>query len=324
MLAPIALFVFARPEHTRRTVESLKRNYLADKSELFIFADAKKSETQEDFVSEVRQYIRQIDGFKSVTIIERESNFGLAKSIIDGVTTIVRKYGRVIVLEDDLVTSIHFLKYMNDALEKYSNDDRIVSVHGYVYPCSKPLPEAFFLPGADCWGWGTWESGWDIFNPDGRHLLDEINGRNLKYIFDYNGAYPFSTMLEDQILGRNDSWAIRWHASAFLEGKLTLYPGRSLVNNIGHDNSGTHCGENNEYETKVSEKPIDLSKVEVKSSKKAFIAFEKFLRGERTFQGQIMRKIASYELSRKLIDLAKARMHPNTYKKIRKQLFGSD
>jgi hypothetical protein len=323
MLAPIALFVFARPLHTRLTVESLKLNNLARNSDLFIFSDAKKYDAQEELVCEIRQYIRQIEGFKSITIIERETNFGLSKSIIDGVTSLVNRYGRIIVLEDDLVTSTHFLTYMNEALEKYSNDDRIVSIHGYVYPCNKLLPEAFFLPGADCWGWGTWKRGWDLFNPDGRQLLDEINRRQLTATFDYNGAYPFSRMLEDQILGKNDSWAIRWHASAFLAGKLTLYPGRSLVNNIGHDNSGTHCGENAEFETAVSDKPIDLRGIKVKSSEKAMKAFERFLRGENTLQGQIVRKIATIKLSRKFIEFAKSRIPPEKYKKIRKRLFGS-
>ena len=154
--APVVLFVYNRPSHTRGTVEALQKNLLARESGLFVFADAPKSDEQAESVHEVRQYIRQIGGFKSVAIVEREFNLGLARSIIDGVTAIVNKYGRIIVLEDDMVTSPYFLTYMNEALEKYADDERVASSNGYVYPVDQPLPEAFFLPGADCWGWATW------------------------------------------------------------------------------------------------------------------------------------------------------------------------
>lgn len=276
--APIALFVYNRPDHARRTIEALQKNVLAQKSDLVIFSDAPKTEAQAENVREVRQYIRQIDGFKSVTIIERESNFGLARSIIDGVTAIVNKSGRIIVLEDDMVTSPYFLTYMNEALEKFVEDDRVVSIHGYVYPVGEPLPEAFFLPGADCWGWATWNRGWTCFNSDGDFLLNELKRRKLIRAFDYNGAYPFSKMLEGQIKGTNDSWAVRWYASAFLASKLTLYPGRSLVHNIGNDNSGTHCGESADFDSKLSNTPINLNSVEVLPSQEGRQVFEAFFR----------------------------------------------
>ena len=128
-LAPIALFVYNRPDHARRTIEALRANILANESDLIVFSDAPKPETQVEKVVEVRQYIRQIVGFRSVTIVERESNFGLARSIVDGVTTTLKKYGRIIVLEDDMVTSPYFLTYMNEALEKYAEDDRVVISH---------------------------------------------------------------------------------------------------------------------------------------------------------------------------------------------------
>jgi hypothetical protein len=211
-----------------------------------------------------------------VTIIARDANLGLAKSMIDGVTRIVAQYGRIIVLEDDMVTAPHFLTYMNEALEKYADDDRVASIHGYVYPVAQPLPEAFFLQGADCWGWGTWQRGWKLFNGDGQLLLTELKHRKLLRAFDFNGAYPFSKMLEGQIKGINDSWAVRWYASAYLAGKLTLYPGRSLVHNIGNDNSGTHCGASPELDADLSRTPIDLSAVAVEHSGVADRAFEEF------------------------------------------------
>ena len=290
-IAPIALFVYNRLDHTRRTVDSLKKNTLAGVSELVIFSDAPKTEVHSEKVREVRQYIRQIEGFKSVSIIERDSNFGLARSIIDGVTRVVKKYGRIIVLEDDMVTSPYFLTYMNEALEKYADDERVVSIHGYVYPVGQPLPEAFFLPGADCWGWATWSRGWACFNSDGQFLLEELKRRKLISAFDYNEAYPFSKMLEGQIKGTNDSWAVRWSASAFLAGKLTLYPGRSLVHNIGNDNSGTHCGESADFNVNLSSTQINLNNINSEPSQEGRQAFEDFFRqGQMGLLGRLARK----------------------------------
>ena len=292
--APITLFVYNRPEHTRRTVEALKQNRLAKESNLIIFSDSPRSQAQAEQVGEVRAYIRQIEGFNSVIVVERETNLGLARSIIDGVTTIVGKYGRIIVIEDDMVTSPYFLAYMNEALEKYKDDDRVVSIHGYVYPVTQALPEAFFLPGADCWGWATWSRGWACFNSDGQFLLDELKRRKLTHGFDFNGAYGYSKMLEEQIKGINDSWAVRWYASAFLAGKLTLYPGCSLVHNIGNDSSGTHCGESSSLDSELSKTPINLSNIAVQSSEIGLRAFEGFFRQPQTgLLKQLVRRVGA-------------------------------
>lgn len=277
-IAPICLFVYNRLDHTSNTVNSLKQNLLAQNSNLIIFSDASKSEKQADQVREVRRYIHQITGFKSITIIERERNYGLAKSIIDGVTAVVNKYGRIIVLEDDIVTSPYFLTYMNEALDKYADDDRIISIHGYVYPTKEKLPETFFIRGADCWGWSTWKRGWDLFNSDGKILLAELKNKRLIKEFDFNGAYPFSKMLKNQIKCKNDSWAVRWYASAFLAEKMTLYPGKSLVHNIGNDNSGTHCGNHNLMDADLTFTPINCHDVPVEHSKEGYQAFELFLK----------------------------------------------
>jgi len=164
VLAPIVLFVYNRPWHMRQTIEALQKNELAEVSELFIFSDGPKSEADKEKVLEVREYIKTIPGFKSVTLIKRERNIGLAQSIITGVTDVINRYGRIIVLEDDMVTSPYFLKFMNEALEFYKDAEKVVCVHGYIYPIEAKLPETFFLRGADCWGWATWKRGWDLFD----------------------------------------------------------------------------------------------------------------------------------------------------------------
>lgn len=276
--APIALFVYNRLSQTTKTVEALKNNLLASESELYIFSDAPKSEADFSLVAAVRYYINKISGFKKITIINREANFGLSKSIIDGVTRLANEFGRVIVLEDDLVTSHYFLQFMNEALNIYKDDEKVISVHGYLIPVKEKLPEAFFLRGAECWGWATWKRGWDLIELDGKKLLGEIKKRKLDKKFDLDGGYPYTQMLVDQIEGWNNSWAIRWLASAFLKDKLTLYPGRSLVKNIGFDNSGVHSGSTDILDTEVSLTPIILNRilpVEVEAHRKIIVNFYK-------------------------------------------------
>ncbi|MDH5645415.1 MAG: glycosyltransferase [Candidatus Heimdallarchaeota archaeon] len=291
ILAPIVLFVYNRPWHTEQTVNALLENKLSSESDIIIYSDAAKNDDALNAVNEVRNYIKTINGFKKISIIEREKNFGLANSIIDGVTNVVNKYGKIIVLEDDLLTSPYFLTYMNDALELYANDDRVISVHGYVYPIKQELPEAFFLPGADCWGWATWSRGWSNFNSNGQFLLDQLNRRKMSRAFDFNRSYPFSKMLKEQIEGINDSWAVRWYASAFLAGKLTLYPGRSLVHNIGNDNSGTHCTESIGFDARLSETPIDLENIVVEISHQSRLAFVTFFKDSKVgLLRKLMRK----------------------------------
>lgn len=282
-LSPIALFVYNRPWHARQTVEALLKNDLAGESELIVFSDGplnQKSEIIFEKIRQVREYLRLIKGFKSVRIVERQKNFGLADSIISGVTEVVNKYGRIIVLEDDMVTSPYFLRYMNDALEFYEKEEKVISIHGYVYPING-LPETFFIRGADCWGWATWKRGWDLFEPDGKRLLKGLKEANLLRRFDFDGAYPYSKMLKDQIKGKNNSWAIRWYASAIIHGKITLYPGISLVNNIGLDASGTHRDDNDIYCTDLAETSVLLGSLNIAENKIAYQAFRKFFNSSR-------------------------------------------
>jgi len=275
-LSPICLFVYKRPDLTIKTVTSLKENLFAAESDLFIFSDAHKNEKDRYLVSEVRKYIKSIDGFKSVKIIERENNLGLAESIISGVTEIIDQYDKVIVLEDDLLTSKYFLKYMNEALDKYENEDNVISVHGYIYPVNSTLPETFFLKGTDCWGWATWKRAWDTFEKDGKKLLDEIIEKKLAYDFDHNGTTNNIKMLKRQIKGEVDSWAIRWHASAFLQNKLTLYPGKSLINNIGMGGESTHIKKTSVYDSEIFQKPIELKDIAIEENIDAKKEIEKF------------------------------------------------
>ena len=242
MLAPILLFVYNRPEHTRRLIASLKANAEAAESMLFIYSDYARSEADRSEVEEVRRYVRHINGFKSVCLIERAENWGLARNIIDGVTAQVNAYGRVIVLEDDLVVAPHFLRFMNDALDVYQDEERVGHIQACDFTKDPTLPDTFLIKWTGSWGWGTWARAWKRFNPNGKELLAQLEERGLTRTFDFNGRYPFTRMLRRQIEGKNNSWAIRWNASLFLADILSLNAGKSLVQNTGFDGSGTNCG----------------------------------------------------------------------------------
>jgi hypothetical protein len=288
--APVALFVYKRPVHVRRTVEALAANELASQSDLLVFCDGPRGVQDADGVAAVCAYVDSISGFRSVSIFRRERNAGLARSIIEGVTRVCEQHERVIVLEDDMVTSRWFLTYMNDALELYRDDARVASIHGYCYPVSASLPETFFLRGADCWGWATWRRAWSQFEPDGRKLLDRLLNEGLGRAFDLDGGYGFTQMLRDQISGKNDSWAVRWHASCFLAGTLTLYPGTSLVDNVGNDASGTHSDASSKFAVSLANRRIRVGDVPVEESRFARGTFADFLRG--TSRGHIGQLIA--------------------------------
>ncbi len=269
MISPIVLFTYNRLWHTEQTIKAIKENELAHESELIVFSDGAKSEKDEPMVEAVREFIGKMDGFKGIRLIKRKKNHGLAQNIIDGVSSIVDEFGRAIVLEDDLITSRYFLEYMNSALEIYRNEERVISVHGFMYPVEAELPETFFIKGADCWGWATWKRGWDLFVRNGEELLSQIEKKKLKRQFDFDNSYPYLKMLENQIAGKNDSWAIRWYASAFLADKLTLYPGRSLVRNIGLDGSGTHCGKVDLGQSLAPERRISIEKIDTAENAQA-------------------------------------------------------
>ncbi|OFW80457.1 MAG: hypothetical protein A2887_04455 [Alphaproteobacteria bacterium RIFCSPLOWO2_01_FULL_40_26] len=289
--APIALFVYNRLNHTKQTIAALQQNSLSAQSEIFIFCDDAKNNAGKTAVQAVRDYIKTISGFKKITIIEREKNFGLAQSIISGISEIIEKFGHIIVLEDDMITSPHFLEFMNEALELYKNEEKIISIHGYIYPTKKPLPETFFLRGADCWGFATWKHGWSLFEKNGSKLLTELRQKNLTKKFDFDGAYPYTRMLEDQVAGYNNSWAIRWYASAFLAEKLTLYPGKSLIQNIGTDGSGTHCANMSEFNLPPSREKITLKKTSIAESLKAREEIKKFFKPRKNLFKKIAHKI---------------------------------
>ena len=255
-LAPVVMFVYNRPAHTKNTLEALRANTLAKETDLFVFSDAAKNETAKEKVQEVRTIIASVEGFRSVTVCEAPKNKGLARSIIDGVTQIINRYGCAIVLEDDLTTSPMFLKYMNDALRFYEADDRIWSIAGYNYPMKMPedyKESVYFFYRASSWGWASWKDRWNSIDWN----IEDFNSYKwnpIKIAKFCKGGTDLDKMLRSQMTGKSDSWAIRWCYNQSKQGKYTVYPCVSLVSNDGIDGSGTHCDTSaNRFNTQASE-----------------------------------------------------------------------
>ena len=240
--APVVLFTYNRPEHTRRTLSALAANTLAARTPLIIYSDAARHDKDKPAVDAVRAFAGSAAGFASVTVHERERNFGLADSIADGVSATIRDHSRAIVLEDDIVTSLHFLEYMNEALARYEHEERVMHIAAHMPPISaEGLPESFFLRQSSCWGWGTWARAWRHFHRQGQEFIDAFSPADIKR-FNLDGAYDYWSQLLANENGALKTWAVYWYACVFSQGGLCLHPRRSLVRNIGFDGSGENCG----------------------------------------------------------------------------------
>lgn len=250
--APIVLFVYNRPAHTRRTIEALQKNALAAESDLYIFSDAAKTQEQFQSVADVRTYIKNVSGFKSVVIVERDINFGLARSIIDGVSSVVNTYGKIIVLEDDLETSPAFLEYMNGALSAYEKHEKVMHISGYMFPIeSSGLPDTFFLRTTSCWGWATWARAWKHFEKNPKQLVRDYDMKTI-HRFNMNGAYDFWSQVKRNAEGSLNTWAIFWYAAVFNRNGLSLHPRFSYCRNFGHDDSGVHCKNTSVFDVELA------------------------------------------------------------------------
>lgn len=250
--APIILFVYNRPRHTRQTIEALKKNNFAGQSDLIIYADGAKNSDTSESVRKVRDYIKTVNGFNNVVLYERNENWGLAANIIGGVSDAVNKYGRVIVLEDDIVTSPSFLKYMNQALVFYEKEKKVWHISGWNYPIDTVgLSDGFFWRVMNCWGWATWADRWQHFQKNPEALIEQWSPE-YKYRFDLNGSGIFWSQVEANAQGKINTWAIFWYATIFQNDGLCLNPVTSFVDNIGQDGSGVNCGNSNDNKSNKS------------------------------------------------------------------------
>ena len=271
MIAPIIIFSYNRPNHLRKTLESLSLNDLAQDSILFIYCDGVKDDSSSEQIERIeqnRQVAHGVSGFKEVIVVERMNNYGLANNIIGAVTEVVNKYGRVITLEDDVITSKGFLRYMNEALDLYEREEKVMHISGYMYPHKGKLPDTFFYevpyPGG---GWGTWKRAWNHFSND----IDEIYSywsSRWKEFNKFGGDY-LQKQLEANKNGTLYTWFIKWHGILLREGGLTLYPHTSLTNNIGFDGTGANCGTMSKFDILEPAEYVPVYRVPIKENRRA-------------------------------------------------------
>ena len=306
ILSPIVLFTYRRIPN--KTIKSLLKNRLAIESELYIFSDGYKNEIDKEDILEVRKYLKEIDGFRKVTIVESSNNKGLANSIIEGVTKVLDEYGKVIVLEDDLIVANDFLEYMHEALEFYENDKKIWSIAGYApeLPCLKERKDELYLsPRASSWGWATWSDRWQMVDWSVADWQEFKKDKKAIERFNLGGNDMYK-MLELQMLGKLDSWAIRWCYSQFRQEKYTVYPVQSKVINDGFsDNKGTHnSGSYEKLAIKLNHKAVKFKKLEVKDELVAcFKSFHNL--SLKTQIGYTLKKFGGYRLAKKFMKTLK-------------------
>lgn len=265
ILAPIILFVYNRPWHTKQVLEALMKNELADQSTLYIYCDGPKPAASVETIKSIKEVslvIREKNWCKEVKIIESSKNLGLANSVIRGITEVINKHGKVIVLEDDIITGKYFLKFMNIGLETYKEEDRVFGISGYKYPSIRKINNStYFLPLACSWSYAIWSNRWNKINFNANELLEVINQKGFKTKINF-GGYNFYQTLVDQSRGSIDTWDIQFYISMFLEDSFFLFPNNSLVENIGFDHSGIHCGRDNFFsKVKKVNKKIRVDKL---------------------------------------------------------------
>lgn len=254
--APVALFVYNRPDKTRQTLEALARNREAADTPLHVFADGPKpgaSAAELARIEETRALVRSRRWTAETHVFESPTNRGLADSIVGGVNQILSEHDRVIVLEDDIVTSPGFLEYFNASLELYAAEPRVMHVSGYMYPLGLRRRGTAFLQILSCWGWATWARAWRHYEPDVALHLKRLQAPGRIRKFNIEGHADFYRQLQENQAGRIKSWAVRWYASWLAQDGLSLFPTQSLVRNVGHDGTGVHCHADQRFDTE----PVD-------------------------------------------------------------------
>ena len=237
----IIIFAYKRRHHFARLLDSLAANQIAKTLPIRVYIDGPRTEDDCHGVFKVNQEASLSRGLEKLRIIQRPTNLGLYASITLGVSETLKDYECAIILEDDLVLSPHCIDYFLKALSLYQDNDYVASIHAWTPSVGSSLPNTFFLKGSDCWGWATWRDKWNLYRHDASNMVRELKARGLIDEFNFSGGYNYYQMLKDRASNLNNSWAICWKASCFLADQLTLHPSKTLVENIGCDNSGENC-----------------------------------------------------------------------------------
>lgn len=306
--APVALFVYNRPDHTRRTLEALSRNRLAAETPLYVFADGAKpgaSPADHARIAATRQLVASRRWAGEVTLVESPHNRGLADSIVSGVSRVLDEHGRVIVLEDDILTSPGFLEFMNRGLELYARRPQVMHLSGYMYPLGLRTRGTVFLRILSCWGWATWARAWEHYDSDVNAHLDALDTPHRIRKFNIEGHADFYRQLLDNRAGRIRSWAVRWYASWLSCGGLSLFPTQSLTRNIGHDGSGVHCHTDTRFDTPLAAS-IPVESIPLREDRAVRWRINEFYRsgrGDRSFPRIWLTSRLMLPLRRRLVGL---------------------
>lgn len=303
--APIVVFAYKRPQHLRRVLLGLAANELAAESPLIICCDGPKNgATQADrnAIAQVRAIAHAAAGFASVEVLVAPANKGLARSVIEGVTSVVQRHGRVIVVEDDAEVSPHFLRFMNDALDTYAQDEQVFAVGGWSYYADPAvLGATYLIRYPDSLTWAVWERSWRKFEPDAAALQERLKERGRLKALDADGRVSyFSRMLADQVAGRIDSWAIRWTASCVLHGGLTVFPARPVALNKGYGAGATHeVGEEHAAGLHMSDGPVIVERLPIVENEQAIAQWAQYVHlnfeggADTSLKGRVWRALPS-------------------------------
>lgn len=259
-ISPVIVFAYNRANHLRRLLSSLSKNVDAEKTPLYIFCDGPKESVSPETLAKVQDVRKVAEEFswpgplKKVTLAEK--NKGLGPSVISGVTDVVNRYGKVIVVEDDLVLSKYFLRFMNSSLQVYENEKQVFQVSGYMYPIESDSRDICFLRVCSSWGWATWADRWKLLKTDASELKSTVEKLDAVDRFNLDGSYPMMLQLDQNISGQLNTWAIKWYGTTFLNDGLVIHPHRSLVYNDGFDGSGSNCGEETDFQVQIYSEEI--------------------------------------------------------------------
>ena len=278
-ISPVVLFVYARPNHTQRTVEALMKNELSPKTNLIVYSDGAKSNKDESDVRSVREFIENIQGFKSVKLIQREVNYGLSNNIILGLDECFKLYDSLIILEDDIVVHRDFLNYMNWCLNMYAGNSNIWHISGWSYPIDiKLLPQIFLHSKMNCWGWGTWKKNWEFFEKDPKKIINKWTNTDI-YNFNLNDTEDTFNQILANCIGYRSTWAVFWYATIVNNNGLSLYNRSSLVKNIGFDGSGTNCKNSFDKQDKIYRYNVfELHKAKYEQPSQSILAEKRILK----------------------------------------------
>ncbi|MCU0443811.1 MAG: glycosyltransferase [Microscillaceae bacterium] len=299
MLAPIALFVYNRPSHTAQCLESLTNNPPAKDSILYIFSDAWRKDASPEQIAQVkavRQIIRAKQWAKEVRIIEHSDNQGLAHNIPKGITQVLQKYDKIIVLEDDLVLSPYFLEYMNQALDLYQLNHQVMHISGYMYPLPRVLPETFFFNIPSCWGWATWARAWQHYHQDAQAIYTQLQKEQKLANLDLDNVGFFHQILKRTACNELQTWDIQWNGVIALQNGFCLNPKVSLVQNIGLDGSGENTQANPAWQIPKLAEYIQVMPIEVVENQ----AIRKKVRFLLKYNGLGWQALGQYHLNRGL------------------------